>query len=62
MIRLVALIAAFVGAAVLLVTGFGWFGSSTDSAQGWLGLALVGIVVAMADLDGRIASRHRSDA
>lgn len=62
MITALALIAAFVGAVVLMVTGFGWFGSSTDNPFGWAGLALTGIVVAMADLDGRLATRRRPPA
>jgi hypothetical protein len=59
-ITTIALIVALVASVVLMVTGFGWFGSSTDNALGWLGLALTGIVVAMAGLDGRIAARRGS--
>jgi hypothetical protein len=61
-ITAIALIVAFLAAAVLTVTGFGWFGSSTDVPFGWAGLALTGIVVAMAGLDGRWAARRHPPA
>lgn len=60
MITVIALLVALAAAVVLLVTGFGWFDSSTDNAWGWLGLALIGIVVAMLNLDGRIAARRQT--
>lgn len=60
MIRLIGLIVAAVGAVAMLITGFEWFGASTDHAIGWLGLFAVGVVLvlASADLDAAVTRRR----